>query len=119
MEHGLASLQPPPVNQSVQGGPTANHQPGRLLEAHLLGHARQAVRICQRVLGKPPAGNPQIRVHPVARLDVGPIADRLHQAGDFKPRNVGQGRPSEGAADHRDVPWADARAPHLDHCLSR
>jgi len=81
-EHGLAGLQPHPVDQSVPGGPPADHQPGRrLLEAQPLGHAP----VCQPILGKPPAGNPQIRPHPLARPDLDPIADRLHHAGDFNP----------------------------------
>ena len=62
-EHGLTGLQLPPDDQSVPGGPSADHQPGRLLEAQPFGHAPQAVHVCQRVLGKPAAGHPQL-AHP-------------------------------------------------------
>ena len=33
-----------PVDQAIVGGPGADHQPGRLLEAGLVGHGGQAVR---------------------------------------------------------------------------
>ena len=53
-KHGLIGLQPPPVDQSVPGRAPADHQGGRLLEAQPLGHARQTIRICHRILGKNP-----------------------------------------------------------------
>jgi hypothetical protein len=117
-EHGFAGLEPPPVDQSLVGGPGTDHKPCRLLEARTVGLARQVVHGRQRIVGKP-ARSPQIRVHLIARLDVDPIAHRLDDAGDLQTRDEGQSRRSEGAADHCGVPRADASAPHPDNRLSR
>jgi hypothetical protein len=65
-EHGLSSLQPPPVDQGLIGGPAADHQPGRLGEARLAGHGGQAVGRGQRQFGEPATRREQTREHPRA-----------------------------------------------------
>jgi hypothetical protein len=45
--------QQPPVDQALVGGPGADHQPSRPLEAGLVGHGGQAVRRRQCQLGEP------------------------------------------------------------------
>ena len=118
-EHGLARLQPAPVHQALVAGPTADHQPGRLGEACPAGHRGQAVRRRQRQFGKPAPRREQGPVHPLARLDTGPVTGRFDQAGDFLPRDERQGNPRETAAEEPDVPRADTRAmdphKHLPH----
>ena len=94
-EHGFAGLQPPPVDQALVGGPAADHQPGRLGEAHLAGHGGQAIRRRQRQFGEPATRREQTRIYPLARLDAGPLADRFDDAGDFLTRDERQGKPWE------------------------
>ena len=94
-EHGFAGLQQPPVDQAIVGGPGADHQPGRLLEARLVGHGGQAVRRRQRQFGEPATRREQTPVHPIARLDAGPVTGRLDDAGDFLTRDERQGNPGK------------------------
>lgn len=44
----------------------------------------QAIHRHQGKLGKPATRRPQTRVHPVARLDVGTVAERFDDAGYFE-----------------------------------
>ena len=52
-EDGLVGLKAPPIHQALIGGPTADHQRGRLLKARLAGHRGQTVRRRQRQFGEP------------------------------------------------------------------
>ena len=92
------------------GGPAADHQPGCLGETRLAGHGSQAVRRRQRQFGEPATRREQARVHPLARLDAGPVAGRFDDSGDLLTRDERQGMRREAAAEEPDVPQADARA---------
>ena len=118
-EHGFAGLQSPPVGQAFMGGPAADHQPGRLRETRPAGHGGQAVRRRQRQFGEPATCREQARVHPLARLNAGPVSGRLHGTGDFLAGDERQGEPGEATAEEPDVPRADTRGVDPDQHLSR
>jgi len=73
----------------------------------------------QRQFSEPATRREQARVHPLARLDAGPVAGRFDDSGDLLTRDERQGKPREAAAEEPDVPQADARAMDSDQCLSR
>ena len=112
-------LQPPPVDQALMRGTGADHQRGRLGEARPDGHRGHPVRQRQRQFGEPASGREQDRVHPLVRLDAGPVAGRFDDAGDFLTRDKRQGNPGKATSEETDVPRARARAAHPDQHLAR
>jgi hypothetical protein len=117
-EHGLAGLQPPPVHEALIGGPTGDHQPGRLGEARPAGHRDQTVRRRQRQFGEPaPAGNRLAYTRSPGWTPAPSPAASTTPATSW-PGDERQGNPRE-AAEEPDVPRADTRAMDPDQRLSR